>query len=98
MPPSIDAEFPAFMPPFVWWETLARPNGELWVLRSRKASENAIYDVFNAAGTMIGRVSLPSKTRLVGFGNGTIYVVRRDDDDLEYLQRYKLPHDATFGG
>jgi hypothetical protein len=37
-----------------------------------------------------GRVALPPKTRLVGFGNGTLYLVRRDDDDLEYLQRYRL--------
>jgi hypothetical protein len=92
MPPLTDPEFPAVMPPFVWWETLARPNGELWVLRSRKAGEHAIYDVFNAVGAMIGRAALPAKTRLAGFGNGTIYVVRRDDDDLEYLQRYKLPN------
>ena len=27
-------------------------------------------------------------TRLVGFGEGTLYVARTDDDDLQYLERY----------
>lgn len=90
--------FPAFLPPFVSGATLPRPNGELWVLRSRKASDPIpMYDVFNAGGVMIGRVALPAKSRLVGFGNGMVYVVRRDADDLEYLQRYRLAHDARLG-
>jgi hypothetical protein len=28
--------------------------------------------------------------RLIGFGSNAVYVVRRDADDLEYLQRYAL--------
>lgn len=86
-----DPEWPAVMPPFVYWQTFSRPNGELWVLRSHKSSENPVYDVFSAPGTLTGRVALPARTRLVGFGSGTVYLVRSDDDDLEYLQRYKLP-------
>ena len=49
-----------------------------------------MYDVFGPAATIIARVALPPKTRLIGFGNGTVYLVRRDADDLEYLQRYRL--------
>ena len=79
------------MPPFVYWQTFSRPNGELWVLRSHKSSEKPVYDVFVAPGTLTGRIALPTGTRLVGFGSGTVYLVRRDADDLEYLQKYKLP-------
>jgi hypothetical protein len=85
-------QFPAFKPPFVHGEVFARPNGEVWILRSRKARDKIpAYDVVNATGTMIRRVAFPAKTRLIGFGNGTAYVVRSDADDLQYLQRYKLP-------
>jgi len=91
MTPNLpDPEWPASMPPFVYYETFARPNGELWVLRSHKAADARVYDVFGPASTIVAQVALPPKTRLVGFGNGTVYLVRRDDDDLEYLQRYRL--------
>jgi hypothetical protein len=92
IPPALpDPEWPAVMPPFVYWQTFSRPNGEIWVLRSHKSSENPVYDVFGAPGTLTGRVSLPAGTRLVGFGKAAAYLVRRDDDDLEHLQRYKVP-------
>ena len=92
LPPDLpEPEWPAVMPPFVYWQTFSRPNGELWVLRSHKSREKPVYDVFGAPGTLTGRVALPAGTRLVGFGNGTAYLVRRDEDDLEYLQQYKLP-------
>jgi hypothetical protein len=92
-PPVIpDPEFPAFKPPFVLGGVFARPNGQLWVLRSRKAGDKIpVYDVFDATGSMTARMAFPEKTRLVGFGNGTVYVVRNDEDDLQYLQRYTLP-------
>jgi hypothetical protein len=79
------------MPPFVARETFAQPNGNVWVLRSHKAADAPIYDVFDAGSRMIARVSVPARARVVGFGTGTVYVVRRDADDLEYLQRYRAP-------
>lgn len=84
--------FPAVKPAFVVGDVFARANGEVWVLRSRKWSDKIpVYDVFNSTGTLARRVALPVKTRLVGFGSGTAYVVRSDADDLQYLQRYKIP-------
>ena len=89
-PPPPESEFPDFMPPFIASSAMVRPNAELWVLRSHKAADPPIYDVFSASGSFTGRVALAAKARLVGFGDGTAYVVRRDDDDLEYLQRYRI--------
>jgi hypothetical protein len=84
--------FPTIKPPFESGNVFARPNGEVWVLRSRKAKDPvAVYDVFTATGGMIGRVALPPRTRLVGFGQTTLYAVRVDDDDLQYLARWTLP-------
>jgi hypothetical protein len=36
-------------------------------------------------------VHLPAGARLLGFGPGTLYVVRHNDVDLEYLDRYARP-------
>jgi hypothetical protein len=86
-------EYPEFKPPFIGraGNTMAGPNGELWVLRARSANDDLpVYDVFNAAGQLSARVALPKKSTLVGFGNGTVYLSRMDEDDLVYLQRYRL--------
>ena len=86
-------EYPEFKPPFVNrpGHIVAAPNGELWVRRTRPADDDVVsYDVFNAAGQLTGRVALPKKTSFVAFGNGTIYLSRMDEDDLVYLQRYRL--------
>lgn len=89
--PIPEPEFPAFKPPFVQGNVFARPNREVWVLRSRKAGDNVpVYDVFSSTGMMSARVAFPPNTRLVGFGNGTVYVARNDEDDLQYLQRYRF--------
>lgn len=91
--------FPPVKPPFDLGNTFARPNGEVWVLRSRRVRDPiAVYDVFTRAGGLIGRVAFPPRTRLVGFGSATLYAVRLDDDDLEYLERWRLPYGTRLWG
>ena len=91
--------FPSVKPPFDVGSSLARPNGEVWVLRSRKARDPvAVYDVFTKAGGLIGRVAFPAATRLAGFGNATLYTVRVDDDDLQYLEQWTLPYGTRLWG
>jgi hypothetical protein len=85
-------DWPEVKPAFVGQAAAAAPNGQLWVLRTRAANDKVpTYDVFDATGRVVSRVALPPSTRLVGFGNGTVYLARSDEDDLQYLQRYKLP-------
>jgi hypothetical protein len=85
-----DLEWPATKPPFPSNAVRITPEGELWLLRTRPASDPIpAYDVFNAQGRLIRRVTLPKDTRLVAFGKGTVYLARKDADDLEYLQRYR---------
>jgi hypothetical protein len=84
--------FPAFKPPFEMGKTFARPNGELWVLRSRAANDRvAVYDVFTRGGGLVRRVAFPPATEIIGFGNDAAYTIRLDDDDLQYLERWRLP-------
>lgn len=86
------SEWPKTKPPYVTGSVVAAPNNTIWAQRSRKASDKVpVYDVFDATGKLIDRVSLPPETRIVGFGNGTVYTTRRDSDDLQYLQRHRLP-------
>ena len=85
-------DWPEVKPPFVGQAAIAAPNGQIWVLRTRAAADRTpSYDVFDASGRVVSRVALPENTRLLGFGNGTVYLARSDEDDLQYLQRYRLP-------
>jgi hypothetical protein len=85
-------DWPEVKPAFLANAAAAAPNGQLWVLRSRAAKDKIpTYDVIDAGGRVVQRVALPENTRLVGFGNGTVYLARADEDDLLYLQRYRMP-------
>ena len=79
------------MPPFDAGRVFATPTGDLWVGRYQPARDKAPrYDVFDATGKLTGQVVFPADTRVVGFGKGTVYTVRIDEDDLQYLQRWTL--------
>lgn len=84
-------EWPSVKPPFTMNGIYAAPNGDIWVSRSRAAKdETPKYDVFSAAGRLTGTVAFPKRTRIVGFGaGGAIYTIRTDEDDLQYLQRFR---------
>jgi hypothetical protein len=91
LPPLTD--WPEFKPPFVWTETiLVRPNGEVWIRRTEPAAaKGSLYDVINTQGIVTQQVRVPEGWTLVAFGNGTAYSIKRDADDLVYLQRHRLP-------
>ncbi|HUQ81678.1 MAG TPA: hypothetical protein VM076_11090 [Gemmatimonadaceae bacterium] len=85
-------DWPDVKPAFTGNAAFAAPNGQVWVLRTRAAKDKIpTFDVFDQTGRVVSRVALPAETRLIGFGNGTVYVARSDEDDLQYLQRYRLP-------
>jgi hypothetical protein len=94
-PPQVQQSEPEFeetMPPFGQAGVLGTPEGEVWVLRNRPASDkNPSYDVFDRSGALTRKIVLEPNSRVVGFGKGTVYVARSDEDDLQYLQRYKRP-------
>jgi hypothetical protein len=92
--------YPEFKPPFragpasVW----ARPNGDLWIRRLEPAgAKGALYDVVNPQGAVMYQVRIPENWTLVGFGNGTVYTTSRDEDDLVYLQRHRVPETPIRG-
>jgi hypothetical protein len=92
-PPAIaDDEFPATMPPFTGSALQVAPNGEIWVLRTRPASDRTpSYDIWSPAGQLVGKATLKPNSQVVGFGQGAVYVTRQDpEDDLRYLEKYAL--------
>lgn len=82
-------EWPSHKPPFVSANVFATPEGEIWVERSVATGAPREYDVFDRQGALSARYILQRDRRIVGFGNGTVYVVRSDEDDLQYLERYR---------
>jgi len=86
-------DWPELKPPFRpgTASVQARPNGELWVRRTERAgAKGTLYDVINAQGAVTHQVRIPDGWTLVGFGNGTVYTTKLDEDDLVYLQRHRL--------
>ena len=81
-----------YMPPFLQGtnNVVFSNDGYLWVSRTGPAGQPPTYDLIDRAGNVAQRVVLPKKARLLGFGNGSVYVARVDEDDLQYLTKYRF--------
>jgi hypothetical protein len=95
--PIPDSDFPDVMPPFLSGDlssggVLVAPNGEIWVPRTRPASDRTpTYDIWSPHGQLVGKATLKPNSAVVGFGQGSVYVTRQDpEDDLRYLERYAI--------
>lgn len=92
VPPDLpEPEWPEVKPPFVANSAVATPTGQLWVERSQPAEADRLYDVFGPDGNLMRQVKLAADRRIIGFGSGTVYVARSDDDELQHLERYRMP-------
>jgi hypothetical protein len=81
---------PEFKPPFQGPPVIG-PDGRAWLSRTVPKDSPPTYDLFDRRGQLTGRVVLPARTTVLGFGKGVIYLIRTDDADLQYLQRYRWP-------
>lgn len=71
------------------------PTGELWVERWLPTDQPPVMDVFDAEGVKMGSVELPQGRQLLGWGTTAdgataVYLVRTDEFDLKYLERYEV--------
>lgn len=99
MPANITMDF-ELLPPASWPDNypavaplgaLPAPDGKLWVKRAipfRQGREQ--WDVIDQSGKLFARWRLPAKTTVVAIGQGVVYTVRTDEDDLRYLQRVEV--------
>ena len=79
-----------YMPPFLERALMFSNDGHLWIRRTGPPDQPPTFDVIDRAGNLVQKVVLPKRSRLVGFGNGAVYIARLDQDDLQYLQKYKF--------
>jgi hypothetical protein len=83
-------EWPKVKPPFPGEAVWIGPSGDAWVERHMPAGSPVTFDVFGRDGVLKGRVVLPEGRELVGFGESSVFVIRRDAVDFEWLERYDL--------
>jgi hypothetical protein len=81
-------EWPAGKPAFR--SVRVAPNGDAWVERYVAAGTPREFDIFRSDGILIRKVILPVGRRLVGFGKGVVYLRETTEDELQYLEQYRL--------
>jgi hypothetical protein len=82
-----DLKWPDTKPAFR--NVLVDADGDAWVERHVAAAAPRQYDVFSADAVRKRTVVLPAGRRLIGFGNGVLYLRDTDQDELQYLERYR---------
>jgi len=72
---------------------LAAPDGRLLVRRTPTARNFMFtrYDVFERSGLRVGQIQLNGSDAILGFGEGTVYTVRTDPFDLQWVYRHAWP-------
>jgi hypothetical protein len=92
LPAGVAVEFPFAdeKPPFE--NALGRPNGEVWLQRSRTDEEQPmVYDVFGRDGSWQRDVSFPKGATVVGFGGGdAVYATMKDEKGGRTVTRYRV--------
>lgn len=90
--PSVDRfEWPEVKPAFAPGSVRVDPLGYVWVEKHVPAGDSPVLDVFDGAGDRVGSVTIPPRSSLRGFGEGTLYLTRRDDLGFLWLERYERP-------
>jgi len=89
--PDVDElDWPEVKPPFGRNAVSVTPEGEAWVRRYVRSGDPETYDVFDASGRRVRQVILPEDRTLVGFGRGVLYAAYVDENDLQWLERYRV--------
>lgn len=88
------AAWPRVLPPFARDAVRAAPDGRVWVQRHVGAGAPSRLDVFDGRARRVQQVVLPAGRRLLGVGRRALYLLYMDEDDLQYIERYRLPNDS----
>jgi hypothetical protein len=85
-------QFPDAYPPFVANGLIAGENGQLFVRRPATADfPDYRYDVIDRRGRIVGVLGLAKGERIVTVSPTKVYVVWKDDDDIERVRRHPWP-------
>jgi hypothetical protein len=83
--------WPSHLPAFLVDAVTCSPNGNVWIKRTTATVDSSKYDVFDISGHYLRQVVFPHRTRIIGFGDRTLYVVRIDAEDVQFIRRYAYP-------
>lgn len=84
--------WPTHLPPFLEGAASFDLEGRLWVRRTGAASAPLRYDVFDTTLRQVAVVRLDALgKRIVGFGDGRVFVATRGPDDVERLEVFSDP-------
>lgn len=87
VPPELRSSLPRTRQPFdtflIWNDV-----GEVWIPRVAADGEANVYDVINAAGSLVHRVRMPSGQRVVGLTTARVYTASEDANGFVVLQAY----------
>ncbi|MES2305715.1 MAG: hypothetical protein V4558_09410 [Gemmatimonadota bacterium] len=84
--------WPTNKPAFVDDDVYASSDARIWLRRYTAFTDSTPrYDVLDDAGRLVGRVTLRTSGKVVGFGKGVVYIGERNDDDELQIRRYPLP-------
>lgn len=90
--PDVDGfDWPDVLPPFAANAVDVAPDGSAWVTRQVPAGDAPLVDVFGPDGSLRARIRLPVNREVAGFGADAVYLVRTDELDFQWLERYELP-------
>ena len=88
--PTEPVQWPAFLPPFLDDAARFAPDGSLWIRRTTVADGSQVFDIVDRRGIVVEQVSAPPNSRVAGFGQSHVYLVRLDLDNQEFLERYPV--------
>jgi hypothetical protein len=84
--------WPKVLPPFSDKALLAMPDGRVAIRRQVDARDPAtVYDLVDRQGRLTAKLRLKPNENVAGFGRGAVYVIRKDREDLEWIERYSWP-------
>jgi len=85
--------WPEAVPPVsVGWPPMPTMDGQVLIRRTPTAQfPGPRYDVVDHRGSLTHRISVPSDSRILGFGPHSVYLVTADADGIETLTRHPWP-------
>lgn len=84
-------QWPTHLPPFGDDALFAALDGNVFVQRHAATGAATPVDVFDELGRRTATLLLPIGRRLAGVGAAYLYLVRSDDDDMLFLERWRRP-------
>ena len=85
-----DYEWPETLPAFTG-NILIDPEGRAWLRRHQSVGAPFLYDIFTPDAEPAATVEIAEGHTVMGFGDGVVYATFRDEVDLVYIARYRLP-------